>query len=100
MKTICLYVAVSGFLAATGCGSNPAKTQRPELLDDKVTAGRVEAALHRAGPEFKHVSVQALNGDVTLTGRVRSPADKSRAEEIANSLSRVKGVKDELRIQP
>jgi osmotically-inducible protein OsmY len=86
--------------ALAGCGSNPAKTQRPDLLDDKVTAGRVEAALHRAGPDFDHVAVQANGGRVTLSGRVRTVQDKTRAEEIARSVKRVRELQNEIEEQP
>jgi osmotically-inducible protein OsmY len=87
-------------LAIEGCGSNPSKTQRPDLLDDKVTAGRVDAALRRGGPAFDHVSTQATGGHVTLTGQVSTAQDKSRAEEIARSVERVHELQDKIQVKP
>ena len=98
-----MLIMVSGLwlcVVIGGCGSNPAKTQRPDLLDDKVTAGRVDAALRRAGPDFDHVTSRATGDQVTLTGQVRTPQEKTRAEEVARSVKRVHELQNEIQVQP
>jgi osmotically-inducible protein OsmY len=99
MKAHLFCIAGTCIALAAGCGSNPQKTQRPNVLDDKVTAERVQAALRRAGATFEHVSVRVDDGQVTLLGTVRSWDEKSRAEQIAHTVKRVEQVNDQLRVQ-
>jgi osmotically-inducible protein OsmY len=87
-------------LTIAGCGSNPQRTHSPDVLDDKVTAARVEQALRRSEPTFNHVAARAEEGRVILRGKVPSVEAKSRAEEIARGVNRVKEVENDLRIQP
>ncbi len=71
----------------TGCATNnPQGTHEARLLDNKVTAERVHAALRRAGPQFRHVEVTASRDGITLTGKVSSADARSRAEEIAKEV--------------
>ena|SRR5215831_5554208 len=103
MKCIALFPFVAStalVLSLSGCGTSPKHTHRPDLLDDKVTAERVKAALDRSGPEFKDIDVQASNGRVMLGGRVPSAEAKGRAEQIALSTHRVKDIDDRLEVRP
>jgi osmotically-inducible protein OsmY len=68
------------------------------LLDNKVTALRIGDALKKAGPEFDRVQVEATQEAVTMTGTVKSSADRARAEEIAKSVHRPMKLKNELRV--
>ena len=79
-KIICCAFAC---LALTACSSNPSRTYRGDVLDDKVTSERVQAEFSRAGSDFMNVHVSATNGVVTLSGKVKSPDVRSRAENIA-----------------
>ena len=85
-------------LGLIGCASNPNHTHRADLLDDKVTAQRVEAAFKDAGADFKNVTVKVNGGEVTLQGTVASPEIRSRAEELVQGTDRVTNVKNELQI--
>jgi osmotically-inducible protein OsmY len=69
------------------------------LLDNKVTALRVQEALRKAGPEFQHVEVSGTVNGVTMTGTVQRSADRVRAEEIAKSVHRAMKLKNELRVE-
>lgn len=96
-----LTVAISWLaLASTlaGCSSDPSRTHRGELLDDKVTAQRVLSELQRSGPDFRDVQVRAVNGVVVLSGAVNSEEIRSRAEQIARKIHRVKHLEDDLRV--
>jgi len=89
------------FLAAAlvaGCGANPQATHEGDLIDNKVTAQRVEAALRKAGKEYRHVHAEARREGITLKGTVRTEAERSRAEDIARSTGRDMNLTDELRI--
>lgn len=83
----------------TACSSNISRTHRGDLLDDKVTAQRVQAELGRAGNDFKNVHADATNGVVVLSGSVRSPEVRSRAEQIASSVRRAGKVEDNVQVQ-
>ncbi|HVV00779.1 MAG TPA: BON domain-containing protein [Verrucomicrobiae bacterium] len=91
-----LLIVSAGFLA--GCGSNPQRTHRGNLLDDKVTQDRVTAAFKRAGPEFNRVSVTITNGEAILSGTVSAPKLRERAEEITRGTHRVQEVQDQLQV--
>lgn len=95
-----LSLTICGLTGATGCASNPNHTHRGNLLDDKVTIQRVQAALKRAGQEFQYVTVTVNDGEVTLSGKVKTDQLRQRAEEIAKSTDRVTAVKDELQVGP
>ncbi len=83
------YIAATLLASATlsGCASsNPERTHEGKLLDNKVTAERVHAALRKAGPQFRDVGVHASKKGITLTGTVASAEARSRAEEIAKDV--------------
>ncbi len=83
----CLGAVWVAAAISSGCApSNPHATHEAHLLDNKVTAERVQAALRRAGPEFRHVEVSASREGIALTGRVGSAEVRSRAEEIAKQV--------------
>jgi osmotically-inducible protein OsmY len=83
----------------SGCGSNPKRTHRGGLLDDKVTEQRVKAALDQAGRSFDGVSVSVRDGRAVLTGTVRSPRARAQADEIARRVEPVREVEDHLKIR-
>lgn len=86
-------------LAFTGCASNLNRTHRGQLLDDKVTAQRVQAALARAGNDFTDVHAVVTDGVVVLSGSVRSLDTRARAERIASAIRRVSNVEDDLQVR-
>lgn len=98
MKTEIISCALA-CLVLTACSSNPSRTYRGDVLDDKVTTERVQAELSRAGSAFKDVHASATNGVVTLNGNVRSPKIRSRAEDIARKIHRVANVEDNVQVQ-
>lgn len=100
MKTNAFVISIFLALASGGCSSNLSRTHRGDVLDDKVTAQRVQAALNRAGPDFQKIQAQATDGAVVLSGTVSSSEMRSRAEEIARSIHRVNQLTDEVQVRP
>ena len=98
MKTGIISCALACLLL-TACSSNPSRTYRGDVIDDKVTSERVQAEFHRAGNDFTNVHVSATNGVVTLSGNVKSQDARSRAEDIARKVHRVGNVDDNLQVQ-
>jgi osmotically-inducible protein OsmY len=71
-------------------------SKRPSIPDVK---SRIESALKRtAESDAAHIKVEAANGSVTLSGRVRSWAARQDAERAAWSAPGVTSVRDDLSI--
>ncbi len=83
-----------------GCAtSGPPGSPEGKLLDDKVSAERIQAALRRAGPEFRHVEVAGSRDGITLRGRVASAEARSRAEGLARDVDPQVNVRDQLSVR-
>lgn len=99
MKTK-MILCVCSCLLLNACSSNPRRTHRGDILDDKVTTERVQAALARAGSDFEDVHAGTTNGVVVLSGSVRSDDLRSRAEQIVAGVHRDVQVEDNLQLRP
>jgi osmotically-inducible protein OsmY len=89
---------ISLALGLTGCASRSSGTHDPTLLDDKVTAQRVAAALRSGGPDFKEIKVQIRNGETILSGKASSLETRQRAEELVKDLPRVNRLRDDIQV--
>jgi hypothetical protein len=85
-------------LMLSACSSNPNRTHRGELIEDKVTEQRVQSELSRAGPDFKGIHVQSTNGVVVLSGTASSSQIRARAEKIARGVGTAIRLRDEVRV--
>jgi hyperosmotically inducible protein len=93
LKTVSLLlVLVAVTIAAMLACSDTSKT--PDV------AGDVRQALDQAGLKDVSVSQDRDKGVVTLSGKVRSEDDKSRAESIAKSIARTQVVSNEIGVRP
>ncbi len=97
----CWIGAGAAAMALTGCtGGHPHEQRTGELLDDKVTAERVQEALRsNAAYDFPHVQITSANGTVTLSGSVENEQQKQKAAAIARSIHRVKTVENRIRLE-
>ncbi len=89
--------------AGTGCFGGGQHQAQPTgtLLDDKVTAARVEDRLRKELPDHAHnLHVGVTNSTVYLTGTLPSSADRQRAIASAQGVDRVKKVEDQIRVLP
>lgn len=72
-----------------------------QRLDDLALGSLVEARLvNNAGIWVHGLRVTADRGEITMTGEVITDEDREVAEEIATAVPGVRGVLNELRIQP
>jgi|SRR6185437_11355231 len=97
MKTK-IFLCIFSCLLLYACSSNPSRTYRGDVLDDKVTTQRVQAELSSAGNDFKDVHVNTTNGTVVLSGTVRSPDVRSRAEQLVTEAHRGNHVENDLQV--
>ena len=93
-------VAATLVLAAglsVACGS--ARAARPAAADDGSVSTRVRTVLLN-DPQVNggSITVTASNGVVTLSGRVRSEAERERAVALARQTSGVSDVRSELSV--
>ncbi|MGH3426415.1 MAG: BON domain-containing protein [Terriglobales bacterium] len=68
---------------------------------DRATAARVSAALARDQKHlYRHVTMSASNGVVTLGGFVTGDTSRADAKQIASGVSGVSKVVDQMELQP
>lgn len=101
MKTRIIPIVAALTLSATsafytaGCSAMTGKSTG-EYIDDAAITTKEKAALLR---EHIHVNVDTNAGIVALNGAVNTPEEKSRAEQVARSISGVQGVQNNLTIK-
>jgi osmotically-inducible protein OsmY len=79
---------------------NKIMVRPPHVMPEKVRQVIEEALERSAEHEVKHIQVQVSDGEVTLTGRVRSYAEKRAVMGAVSHAPGVHTVKDRLRIDP
>ena len=96
-----LVLCTMTFAVFAGCASGPQQRSTGEYIDDKAIATRVKTAILQE-PELKatQINVEAYTGVVQLSGFVGSQNDIRRAGEVANSVTGVKSVINNLVVRP
>jgi osmotically-inducible protein OsmY len=83
-------------LVLAGCGS----TVRATTDDGTITTRVKTALLNEPVADVSRIQVSTFNGVVTLSGRVKSKEDESKAIAVARTIRGVSDVKSSLEIQP
>ncbi len=93
-----LLIVVFAFFA--GCASTTKKEGTGEFIDDTVITTKVKAAIV-ADETLKatEINVETFKGVVQLSGFVKSPADITRAVDVARRVEGVKSVKNDIRLK-
>src|SRR3954453_4679800 len=90
-------LAVSPLVLTSGCAVMHGKESASAYTKDKEIATRIKADLYAdKAVKGTEVKVQVLNGEVELSGFVDSQAAKDRAGQIAQSVSGVVAVHNNL----
>ena len=82
------------------CASTPTQESVGEYIDDTAITTQVKTAL--MGDEkvkAMDVGVETFKGIVQLSGFVNSVEQKAKAEQLARSVSGVKGVENDIRLK-
>jgi osmotically-inducible protein OsmY len=81
-------------LLATGCATTG------DFLGDSRTTTRVKSAIYNE-PELKVMSIHVSTEDgvVTLSGTVKSKAERTKAVQVARKVEGVKQVKNDLAVE-
>lgn len=95
-KHLLLALLLAAPLATIACGKTVG-----EAIDDTTITTRVKTAmLNDPGVGGLRIDVDTFKGVVTLSGRVKSQAEKEQAITLARMIGGVIEVKDALQIQP
>jgi hyperosmotically inducible protein len=94
--TLLLLVALLTPLVLVACGKTVGET-----IDDATITTRVKTALlNDADVGGLRIDVDTFKGVVTLSGAVKSPAERDKAIDIAKKIDGVRDVKSTLQIVP
>ena len=93
---VLLAIALIVPMLLTACGKSVGET-----IDDATITTRVKTALLN-DPDIGglRIDVDTFKGVVTLSGAVKTPAERDKAVEIARRIGGVTDVKSTLQIQP
>jgi osmotically-inducible protein OsmY len=88
-------LAAAALLGLAGCASKGGTS----YLDDAKVTARVKKAIYDE-PTLKvtDISVSTEDSVVSLSGAVKSRADRTKAEQVARKVEGVKRVKNELKV--
>jgi hyperosmotically inducible protein len=104
LPAIVLVLALFAPLASVACGggaiSAPRRNAATAPPDDLTLTTRVKTALINEPGISSTIDVQTFQGVVTLTGKVKSKDEESKAVSVARSIRGVNDVKSKLEIQP
>jgi hyperosmotically inducible periplasmic protein len=95
--TLRLVAFVLTLSLSVACGG---KSIRPATDDGGITTRVRTALLNDTQVAANNINVTAVNGVVTLSGRVRSDAERDRAVAVARQTTGVSDVRSELAVQP
>lgn len=101
-------VAIAGLIllaiASTGCGGTRlgvgSAVSTSRYTASELIARVKTALLNDTEIGMRRIDVHALDGGITLSGRVASAAERDRAVHIARGVEGVRSVRSELQIQP
>jgi hyperosmotically inducible protein len=103
LQAILLIAALVAPVASVGCGAGAASPRRNAATappDDLTITTRVKTALINEPAISATIDVQTFEGVVTLSGRVKSKDEETKAVAVARTIRGVTDVKSKLEIQP
>ncbi len=87
-------------VALTGCASGPKQETAGQYIDDTTITARVKTAIYQ-DPMLKsmEINVETFKGRVQLSGFVSSSASMDRAVVVAQNISGVTTVRNDMRLK-
>ena len=99
-----LILALAAPLGAIACGAtgaaSPQRSAAAAPTDDPTITARVKTVLINDRTISSTIDVQTNQGIVTLSGKVKSKDEETKAIELARAVRGVTDVKSKLEIQP
>jgi len=93
-----LLLAAAALTSVVGCSSTAKQESTGQYLDDTAITAKVKAAIFNdASLKSAEINVETFKGVVQLSGFVNSAADIQRAVAVAQGVSGVRSVKNDMR---
>ncbi len=87
-------------IAVAGCASTSKSEGTGEYIDDTVITSKVKAEIfNEPSLKSREINVETFKGAVQLSGFVASPADISKAGQVARGVKGVTSVKNDIRVK-
>ncbi len=103
LQTVLLILALAAPLGSVACGGgviSPPRNAANAPPDDPTITLRVKTALLNAQDVSSTIDVETAQGVVTLSGKVKSKDEETKAIAAARTIRGVTDVKSKLEIQP
>jgi osmotically-inducible protein OsmY len=97
---IAMLAVAASVMTLAGCSTGPKQASAGQYIDDTAITGKVKAAIFN-DPALKsaEINVETFKGAVQLSGFVNSQADIQRAVAVAQGVSGVTSVKNDMRLK-
>jgi osmotically-inducible protein OsmY len=91
--------AFTGLVGIAGCASTSKQESTGQYMDDTAITAKVKAAIFNDACSNRRDQRRNLQGVVQLSGFVNSAADIQRAVAVAQGVSGVRSVKNDMRVK-
>ncbi len=99
-KQISLFFAAIAMTALVGCASTPTQESTGQYIGDTAITTKVKAAIFSdASLKSKEINVETFKGRVQLSGFVADASDMGRAVAVAQGVSGVTTVQNDMRVK-
>lgn len=100
-RTIALAALTGVALLTSGCAVVRGQETVGSYVDDTTITTSIKAKMvSDKSVDAGAITVETLNGTVSLSGFAKSSTEKARAESIARSTNGVRGVRNNLVVRP
>ncbi len=100
IKGISLIFAAIALTSLVGCAATSTHQSTGQYVNDSAITGKVKTAIFNTpGLKSTEINVETYNGQVQLTGFINSRADMNQAVAVAQGVSGVTSVKNDMRIK-
>ena len=100
-NTLSALLAAVVLTTAAGCAVTRGQESVGAFVDDTAITTAVKARfIDNKNVDASSISVETLNGTVTLSGFVKNGTDRTTADSIARTVNGVKAVMNEIAIRP
>lgn len=100
LKLISVLFAAVAMTAITGCASTAKQESTGQYIDDTTITAKVKTAIFNdASLKSKEINVETFKGRVQLSGFVAEAGDINRAVAVAQGISGMTAVKNDIRVK-
>jgi osmotically-inducible protein OsmY len=100
LKLISVLFAAVALTAMAGCASTAKQESTGQYIDDTTITAKVKTAIFNdASLKSKEINVETFKGRVQLSGFVADAGDINRAAAVAQGVSGVTSVKNDMRVK-